>query len=227
MTLAAVACGLAVCAVPAAQSRVIHVPLEYRAPGDGPKPNFSPIGTKVTLTPVDGKDTLPPGASRPAGTGTIQIGPDAQSWIHLLVTADPAHPKDLCRLYIDRNGNGNRDDGPPVTRCRHRTPRPKPGGARSTRWSWRSATARRGTPSPTWSTSGGARAATRRPSDPLLGGLVALRHGHRRRHTRAGRGDGREQRRGVQPSDNWSVVELRRPTPKSCCRIPRRATPAG
>ena len=115
VTLAGIACGLAVCAVPAAQSRVIHVPLEYRAPGDGPKPNFSPVGTKVALTPVDGKDTLPPGASRPAATGTIQIGPDAQSWIRLLVTAEPAHGKDLCRLYIDRNGNGNfGDDGPPV-----------------------------------------------------------------------------------------------------------------
>lgn len=115
VTLAAVACGLAVCAVPAAQSRVIHVPLEYRAPGEGPKPNFSPIGTKVTLTPVDREDTLPAGASRPARTGTIQIGPDSQSWIRLLVTAEPAHPKDLCRLYIDRNGNGNfGDDGPPV-----------------------------------------------------------------------------------------------------------------
>ena len=81
--------------VPAAQSRVIHVPLEYRAPGEGPKPNFSPIGTKVTLTPVDREDTLPAGASRPARSGTIQIGPDAQSWIRLLVTADPAHPKDF------------------------------------------------------------------------------------------------------------------------------------
>jgi thiol-disulfide isomerase/thioredoxin len=116
LTLAAMVCGVAVYATPAAQSRVIHVPLEYRAPGEGPKPNFSPTGTKVALTPDDAEDTLPAGASRPARIGTIQIGPDVQAWIRLLVTADPDHPKDLCRLYLDRNRNGNfGDDGPPVT----------------------------------------------------------------------------------------------------------------
>jgi len=45
----------------AAQSKVIRVPLEYRAPGDGkPTPNFSPKGTQVHLTEI-GSDAAPIG----------------------------------------------------------------------------------------------------------------------------------------------------------------------
>src|SRR5262249_38511098 len=52
----------------------------------------------------------------PAKIGTVQIGPDRKSWLNILATADSAHPRDLCRLYIDRNRNGNfADDGPPLT----------------------------------------------------------------------------------------------------------------
>jgi thiol-disulfide isomerase/thioredoxin len=95
---------------------VVHVPLEYRAPGDGPKPNFSPKGTQVTLTPVAANATLPPGAVRPAKSGTIQVGPDKKAWIPVLVTADAGHPMDLCNLYLDRNRNGSfTDDGPAIT----------------------------------------------------------------------------------------------------------------
>jgi thiol-disulfide isomerase/thioredoxin len=116
LAFATIVCGLAVSAAPVAQSRVIRVPLEYRAPGDGPKPNFSPTGTKVPLAPAAGGMVLPPGAMQPAKTGTIAIGPDKSAWIPLLVTADAEHPKDLCRLFVDRNRNGSfADDGPPLT----------------------------------------------------------------------------------------------------------------
>jgi thiol-disulfide isomerase/thioredoxin len=95
---------------------VVHVPLEYRAAGDGPKPNFSPKGTQVTLTPVSATATLPPGAMRPAKSGSIQVGPDKKAWIPVLVTADAAHPQDLCNLFLDRNRNGSfTDDGPAIT----------------------------------------------------------------------------------------------------------------
>lgn len=98
-----------------AASNVVRVPLEYRAPGDGPKPNFSPAGTRVALTPVGGTATLPPGAAHPAMSGTIQVGPDKKSWIPVLVTADAGHPHDLCNLYLDRNRNGSfADDGPAI-----------------------------------------------------------------------------------------------------------------
>ena len=100
----------------AAQAGVIRVPLEYRAPGDGPKPNFSPKGTQVALTDARASLALPDGATRPAKIGTVKVGPDNASWISVLVTSDPAHPKDFCRLYVDRNRNGNYgDDGPAVT----------------------------------------------------------------------------------------------------------------
>src|SRR5688572_8871341 len=97
----------------AGQSTVITVPLTYHAPGDGPKPNFSPKGTQVTLTAVAGDMALPAGAVRPAKRGTLQVGPARDSWIPVLVTSSAAHPQDLDQLFIDRNRNGNfGDDGP-------------------------------------------------------------------------------------------------------------------
>jgi thiol-disulfide isomerase/thioredoxin len=95
---------------------VISVPLEYRAPGDGPKPNFSPKGTQVALTPVAANAPLPAGAGRPAKSGTLQIGPEKNAWIPVLVAADAQHPQDLCNLFLDRNRNGRfDDDGPALT----------------------------------------------------------------------------------------------------------------
>lgn len=99
-----------------AQPGIVHVPLEYRAPGDGPKPNFSPKGTQVALVSVAPDFKLPSGAVRPAKSGTIKVGPDVKSWIPALVTADTQHPLDLCQLFLDRNRNGNfGDDGPPLS----------------------------------------------------------------------------------------------------------------
>ena len=96
--------------------KIVHVDLAYRAPGNGPAPNFSPYGTQVKLADVAADATLPEGATRPARTGELQIGPARNSWIKILVTADAAHPRDLCLLYIDRNRNGLfTDDGPPLT----------------------------------------------------------------------------------------------------------------
>jgi thiol-disulfide isomerase/thioredoxin len=98
------------------QARVVHVPLTYRAPGNGPAPNFSPKGTQVPLAAVTATTALPPGATRPARSGTIKIGPDRRSWIPVLATADADHPHDLCRLFVDRNRNGSfTDDGPALT----------------------------------------------------------------------------------------------------------------
>lgn len=101
-------------ALVAQSGQVIHVPLEYRAPVDGePKPNFSPKGMQVALTPVADSATLPPGAIRPAKTGTMRIGPDAKSALPVLAAATAEHPNDLCLLFIDRNRNGSfLDDGP-------------------------------------------------------------------------------------------------------------------
>jgi thioredoxin len=90
-----------VCLTLAAQDRIVRVNLDYRAPGNGPAPNFSPYGTQVPLTDVASDTPLPEGASRPAKTGTLQVGPNQNSWITILVTADRAHPLDLCRLYLD------------------------------------------------------------------------------------------------------------------------------
>jgi thiol-disulfide isomerase/thioredoxin len=93
--------------------RVVRVGLTYQAPGVGPTPNFSPYGTQVELSDLPANAPLPEGSSRPAKTGTLQVGPDQRSWIKILVTADSAHPQDLCRLYVDRNRNSNfTDDGP-------------------------------------------------------------------------------------------------------------------
>src|SRR4051812_16952205 len=99
----------------AAQSTtIIKVALEYRAPADGkPSPNFSPKGTQVTLTDLAPSAKLPPGAVRPARSGTIEIGPGKASWMNVLATASNDHPSDLCQLFVDRNRNGNfADDGP-------------------------------------------------------------------------------------------------------------------
>jgi len=95
------------------QDKVIHVPLEYRAPVEGkPATNFSPKGTQVALTELPASDALPPGAVRPARKGTIPLGPRGTAGIQVLMTASPQCPPDLCRLYLDRNRNGNfADDG--------------------------------------------------------------------------------------------------------------------
>jgi len=105
---------------PSAQEQIVRVPLAYRAPGNGPAPNFSPKGTQVPLSALDSKTTLPADAvlnSRVlARTGAIKVGPTERSWVRVIATADPAHPADLTRLYIDRNRNGVfEDDGPPAT----------------------------------------------------------------------------------------------------------------
>jgi hypothetical protein len=97
-----------------AQDQVIRVPLAYKAPGEGPAPNFSPTGTRVPLTPTATSIRLPEGAVQPARTGVIQIGPDRAAWIPVLATASADHPLDLCRLYLDRNRNGRFDDDGPV-----------------------------------------------------------------------------------------------------------------
>jgi len=95
------------------QERVIRVDLAYQAPGSGPSPDFSPYGTQVKLSDLPVNAQLPEGAAQPAKTGTLQLGPDQKSWIKILVTSDSAHPRDLCRLYIDADRNGNfSDDGP-------------------------------------------------------------------------------------------------------------------
>jgi len=97
----------------AAQGSVITVPLTYHAPGAGPKPNFSPKGTQVTLAAVPAGQALPPGAVRPAKRGLLQVGPARDSWIPVLATASVTHPADLNQLFVDRNRNGNfADDGP-------------------------------------------------------------------------------------------------------------------
>src|SRR4051812_14233425 len=98
------------------QEQTVRVPLSYRAPGTGPAPNFSPKGTQVPLTPVDATFVLPADAVLPAKTGLIKVGPGETSWIPVLATADPAHPADLTRLYLDRNRNSRfDDDGPAAT----------------------------------------------------------------------------------------------------------------
>jgi len=95
---------------------VITVPLTYHAPdGKGPRPNFSPKGTQVSLTPLPAGQVLPRGAVRPAMRGMIQVGPDRAAWIPVLATAGTAHPADLSQLFIDANRNGDfSDDGPAV-----------------------------------------------------------------------------------------------------------------
>jgi thiol-disulfide isomerase/thioredoxin len=100
-----------------AQEQVIRVPLAYRAPAEGqPKPNFSPKGMQVPLTPVPARAALPTGAVRPAKRGVLQLGPDSSAWIPVLATASSAHRQDLTQLWFDRNRNGVfTDDGPAVS----------------------------------------------------------------------------------------------------------------
>jgi thiol-disulfide isomerase/thioredoxin len=106
---------IAAAAPMAGQTSVITVPLTYHAPGTGPKPNFSPKGTQVTLTAVPQGQALPAGATHPAKKGTLQVGPVRASWIPVLATASAAHPLDLTQLFIDANRNGDfTDDGAPV-----------------------------------------------------------------------------------------------------------------
>ena len=97
------------------QDNVVTATLTYGAPGNGPSVNFSPYGTQVPLTDVDAALALPAGAVRPAKVGTLQLGPGQTSWMKMLATADPAHPHDLCRVYLDKNRNGRfDDDGDPL-----------------------------------------------------------------------------------------------------------------
>jgi thiol-disulfide isomerase/thioredoxin len=110
MALAAVLSGPVAAA---RQDQVVHATLDYRRPGSGPAPNFSPKGSQVVLAPVDEGARLPAGVIRPAKSGVIKIGPTERAWIPVLAAASPDHPADLCRLLIDRNRNGNfLDDGP-------------------------------------------------------------------------------------------------------------------
>src|SRR4051812_43004277 len=85
-----------------AQRQLVTATLDYHAPVAGqPKPNFSPKGTQIPLTPIADAATLPAGSTRPAKTGTIKVGPDAAAWIPILVTADADHPSDLTHLFVD------------------------------------------------------------------------------------------------------------------------------
>ena len=104
---------VALTASAAAQAQqVITTQLSYQAPDNGPRPNFSPKGTQVPLTDAPAATTLPAGSVRPARIGTIRIGPSEASWIRVLATADADHPKDLCRIVLDKNRNGDfSDDG--------------------------------------------------------------------------------------------------------------------
>jgi thiol-disulfide isomerase/thioredoxin len=121
LTLACFAVGIATSTIttanPHGQSapdQIVRVNMAYRAPGaaDQPKPNFSPKGMQVPLKDVAADAALPAGATRPAKSGTIKVGPDQQSWIPVLITADASHPSDFCRLFLDRNRNGSfTDDG--------------------------------------------------------------------------------------------------------------------
>src|SRR5215471_14018413 len=103
-------------AATAQTEKTYRVDLSYQAPRNGVRPNFSPYGTHVTLVPWPAGAPLPEGAMSPAATGFVQVGPNRNSWIRVLTTADSDHPRDYCRLYIDRNRNGSfTDDGPPLT----------------------------------------------------------------------------------------------------------------
>jgi thiol-disulfide isomerase/thioredoxin len=116
LTAAVIGCLLATAhAELAAQSDAFTVPLSYNASGDGPRPDFSPIGTQVPLEELASAETLPPGAAHPARRGIIQVGPTRESWIPLLLTATADEPDAFTLLYIDTNRNGDfSDDGPPA-----------------------------------------------------------------------------------------------------------------
>jgi thiol-disulfide isomerase/thioredoxin len=105
----------------AAQSNVYTVPLTYNIPGEGPRPNYSPTGTKVALDELPSGQALPDGAVHPARRGVIQVGPTPESWIPMLLTATADDPGVFTRLYIDMNRNGEfSDDGPPALATVHR-----------------------------------------------------------------------------------------------------------
>ena len=106
-------CGILLTSAAAQPEHTFRVELAYHAPGNGPRPNFTPYGTQVRLIDAPADTKLPEGAVRPAKTGVLQIGPDHRSWIRILVTPDSAHPQDLCRLYVDANRDGKFDDDTP------------------------------------------------------------------------------------------------------------------
>jgi thiol-disulfide isomerase/thioredoxin len=125
LALAVIGCLLAIGpAELTAQSNVYTVPLTYNAPGEGPRPNFSPIGTRVPLAEVAPVDALPSGAVHPARHGVIQVGPTRASWIPILLTATADDPGVFTRLYVDTNRNGDfSDDGPPAAATLYRNER--------------------------------------------------------------------------------------------------------
>jgi thiol-disulfide isomerase/thioredoxin len=99
----------------AAQSNVYTVPLAYYAPGEGPRPNFSPTGTRLELTELPPGKSLPAGAVHPARRGVLQVGPTPESWIPILFAAATDEPGIFTRLFVDLNRNGDfSDDGPPA-----------------------------------------------------------------------------------------------------------------
>jgi thiol-disulfide isomerase/thioredoxin len=113
VAVASMALAFGVGGVSPAAAQVVRADLKYAAPGTGPAPNFSPKGTQVALADAPAGFPLPEGASRPAKTGTMKIGPGESARMRILVTAEAAHPNDLCRVYLDRNRNGDfADDGP-------------------------------------------------------------------------------------------------------------------
>src|ERR1700733_7605942 len=104
----------AACSLAAQPDGIFRADLAYQAPGKGPRTDFTPYGTQVKLSDLPPDPRLPQGAIRPARTGILEIGPDQKSLIRILATADSGHPQDLCRLYIDRNRNGDFDDDGPA-----------------------------------------------------------------------------------------------------------------
>jgi len=54
-----------VCYLAAQPDGIYHVALSYRAPGKGPRTNFSPHGTQVQLSDLPDDAPLPEGAGRP------------------------------------------------------------------------------------------------------------------------------------------------------------------
>src|ERR1022692_4542676 len=97
-------------ALAAQTGKVFRVELSYQEPGNRPAPDFTPGGTPIGLSEWPANTVLPQGAMRPAKTGIIAIGPDRENRFRILMTADSNHPRDLCRLYVDLNRNGDFTD---------------------------------------------------------------------------------------------------------------------